>query len=264
MAQGEERAPEEVAPPALEPPPAQVTETPAGTPDIAAQTPTGATTGPAGPASTDAPVAEAAVPGEVLAEIRQSKEMRSRRARRLTPLHRMDAIRGIPLGDLILGICGAMMALGVLGEWVSVVVEGRQTSYTGLELALRLGHLETLLVLATGLLLILAPLTRSGTVVPVIRARQAATFLVGATIALMIFELGFAYPILAAAYGPVEGLFPSYIWDMGPGFWLSLLGASLGLVALRVFRRKADEPRTAGGNPETGAGAVASAPVVGR
>ncbi|HLF07079.1 MAG TPA: hypothetical protein VI893_07925, partial [Thermoplasmata archaeon] len=100
------------------------------------------------------PARAADVPSEILAEIRQSKELKGRRLRRNTPLHRMEIIKGIPLGDLILGVCGAMMALGVLGDWLTVVVDGHPKSYTGLDLALRLGHLETLLVLAAGLAVI--------------------------------------------------------------------------------------------------------------
>jgi hypothetical protein len=198
--------------------------------------------------------AEAAqVPGEILAEIKQSREMKGRRTRRRTPLHRMEIVKGIPLGDFILGACGAMMALGVLGEWLAIVKDGRPTTYTGLDLALRLGHLETLLVLAAGLAVMIAPFARSGTVLPVIRARQAATLLLFLTIFLVVFELLFAYLILAAEYGAVEGLFPGFISDMGPGFWLSLLGSSLGFAGLIAFRTKPDAPQALG---EVAAGAA--------
>ena len=205
------------------------------------------------------PARAADVPSEILAEIRQSKELKGRRLRRNTPLHRMEIIKGIPLGDLILGVCGAMMALGVLGDWVTLVVDGHPESYTGLDLALRRGHLETLLVLASGLALLIAPFARSGTVLPVIRARQAATLLLFLTIFLVLFELFFAYGMLAAAYGPVEGLFPAFISDMGPGFWLSLLGSCLGLAALIAFRSKAEAPQLLG-EVVAGGASVAAAP----
>ncbi len=241
MAAGEERSEQ---PPALEPPPAAPEAT------TAVEETTAASGEGAGAVAAGAPASTAGeappVPPDILAELRQSREVKSRRVARRMPLHRLEVFRGVPLGDLVLSLCGAMMVLGVLGEWVSIVVDGKQTLFTGLDLALRLGHLETLLVAAAGVLFVLAPLLRTGSLHTMIRARRAGLFLAGFMLVVMVITWVQVWSIISSTYGPVEGVMAAFLFDMGPGFWLTLLGNGLALGALAAFRGKPDAPRVIG------------------